>query len=713
MNLKIRLFRKPVTTVCWVAVLTAMALLLGIGANLLHSSDSLLSIIDQHHTTIGVQTIEPGLTSTGKYQKLSVTLSRTEINELSALDSVEKIDLRTLTGAYIPELTAQIGVMDWGYVGQANMDVTREPTRYNESYNHAVLTGIVEYFWWNTYEDPEFYDMSKVGGSELMEMKTAHAIVLIDQILTAHPDYVFFPGTEKNMFYTGHVHVIAHVYSDSGEPCFEVGQPYIFSGSYNPMLYYAEPDRPQTFQKLFGDASFPKLELEERYRAGAIECSNVLTMGDRSVIYEKIGWRELHQGSMLEEAEKQPYFAAAAKNEIPVAQKLTGTVEELLASDPSWAEEIAKDEAMLHSFPVLGTEALETMYVFNRNEATIIEGRTFTQEEYDSGAKVCVISEQAALSGGIDVGDMVSVSQFICGRSADEGNSSLITRDHYDISLNNPGIGRLPMPFGLVTENEQFQVVGIYKLERSWDSSAFSITPNTVFIPQKAQITGGYGGPSYTAFGPDIWEFGESYANGTYGVYFSVQIKNGRADEFLAQAKEIVPNLFHIFDQGYAAAEESVRQVAVEAWKLIGIASVGWILLLALYVLLYQNKERQNLGILRSIGGNPADGRNYLFGSGFLVAAVGVLIGSAFSSAATRMVSKQLAEFMISEGSVQASGGSMQLSAEIVADIFSQANLPITTLVYLAAAQMAVIALALWIHATLTARQAPRKLLGV
>lgn len=46
------------------------------------------------------------------------------------------------------------------------------------------------------------------------------------------------------------------------------------------------------------------------------------------------------------------------------------------------------------------------------------------------------------------------------------------------------------------TENECFAVVGIYRLENEWEDSAYSITPNTIFVPQKAQIEGGFGGPS-------------------------------------------------------------------------------------------------------------------------------------------------------------------------------------------------------------------------
>ena len=153
--------------------------------------------------------------------------------------------------------------------------------------------------------------------------------------------------------------------------------------------------------------------------------------------------------------------------------------------------------------------------------------------------------------------------------------------------------------------------------------------------------------------------------------------------------------------------------VEKEAWKLIEIAAIGWLLLLTLYVLLYQNKERNNLGILRSVGGTPKQGRRYLFGSGFVLAAVGIAIGTLGSSFVTRLVSKQLAEFMVSEGTMQAMSGGMELGTEAIAGILSQASLPISTLLILSALQLAVIAIFLWLHAAIISRHTPRKLLGV
>ena len=68
---------------------------------------------------------------------------------------------------------------------------------------------------------------------------------------------------------------------------------------------------------------------------------------------------------------------------------------------------------------------------------------------------------------------------------------------------------------------------------------------------------------------------------------------------------------------------------------------------------------------------------------------------------------------MVSEGTMQAMSGGMELGADTMAGILAQATLPGETLLALCAGQLALIALVLWLHAAVISRQTPRKLLGV
>lgn len=715
MDVKTRLFRKPVTTISWIALMLAMSMLLGVGTNLLKSASGLFEALDEHHTTIAIQTLEPGLTPSGSWEKLSATLSEKEILALEALDPVVDMDMRMLTGAYIPELDARVALINESD-GQKDYDWMQWDTYMNESYNEVILTGTVTHSWYqkDDVSSYELYDLSELGIEEPMGLIKFHAIVEIDEIIVANHEYQFFPS-EDFPGCSGKIHVSVLAYhndtnqdeTENGETdeeaCidnfFEVGSDYIFSGTYNPWVRGVDSD--DDYPEEIRDLYTPTLELGTTYAVPGetIKYTDCLWKGDSLIYYPE---------TLTEWAWEIPRIRYPSDKIMPAATKLTGTVEDLLETDKLWADTVELFEGTLHTFPVLGTQKLESMYAFNRNEAVFIEGRSFTQKEYDAGAKVCVIEESIAQRAGIHAGDQVRFSQFICGRSTWEGNMTLQMANDNGMLIN-PGVGRFPFGQGLVTEDEEFTVVGIYKLSRTWDSSSFSFTPNTIFIPQKAQIEGGYGGATTFTSSSDG---GKVNVNGTYGIFMSIIIENGRAEEFLELAQDVVPNDFYTFDQGYANAMKSVQAVEDEAWKLISLTAVGWILLLALYVLLYQNREAPNLGIIRSLGGSPRVAGQYLFRSGLAVSATGILIGTLISSGVTKLVSQQLAEFMLEIGTMNANSGGMELDVEAVSSIIRTTSLSVGDLLALAALQLVIVTAALWLHAQGISRKAPRKLLS-
>ena len=54
-----------------------------------------------------------------------------------------------------------------------------------------------------------------------------------------------------------------------------------------------------------------------------------------------------------------------------------------------------------HSAPVLTVEKLEGLAEFANGNAMVTQGRSFFQQEYDSGAAVCLISESLARENGL------------------------------------------------------------------------------------------------------------------------------------------------------------------------------------------------------------------------------------------------------------------------------------------------------------------------
>ncbi len=720
MDVKKRILRRPLRTALWQAVLIAMALLMGVGSVLVYSSQRLITLLDEHQTTIAVQLIDQEKVGPSEWVSYPVVLYQEDIEALKELDMVKDIDLRTLTGAYIPELSARLGLTN--RYNSELLDVDwMNGWGANYSYEKVVLAGTVEKAWMASYGSVYNYDLSAIGGPELAEGYTYRALVNIEQVIVGHEDYIFFPD-EQFSGYNGKVIVsMPGFYAEGddnfGENFFEVGQTYVLRGEYDPGASRrgGDPD----------DIPFsPRLEL------GKISLNSFgycMKEENQLVIYsdfESVG--SSSSVPTLTDKGAETVLNYGGERTV-VAEKVETTVEELILTE-HWADDIALYDMMLHSFPVLGTQKLESMYVFVQNEAVIVDGRTFSKEEYDSGENVCIISESVANAAGIRAGDSVTFNQFQVPKTYGEGNSTLDPGTSG--TLNNPGIGFVPIPYGLETENESFIVVGIYRLENEWEDSAFSISPNTIFVPQKAQIEGGFGGASYNY--EEISTYYEKPAdsdewievtgphdvamdNGVLGVYMSVILENGSMEEFRQAIadSDYADRMFLTFDQGYETARENVQAVINMAKKLFFIAAVGWSLLLLLYILLGQSPERKNLGIMRSVGAKPYQTRRYLFASGILPAAIGVTVGTLLSNTVAKLVQDKLVSLTLLQAQSSAHSGGIKMDNSDLTGVLTQSVLSIEGVLILAIIQIAIIAVLLWIHAAYLSQKKPRKLMGV
>lgn len=75
-----------------------------------------------------------------------------------------------------------------------------------------------------------------------------------------------------------------------------------------------------------------------------------------------------------------------------------------------WQNLIASWEYLLHTFPVTGTNDINLMMAFYNGNVYISEGREFTQEEYGSGERVCLVPENFAWENGLKIGDQIPLS---------------------------------------------------------------------------------------------------------------------------------------------------------------------------------------------------------------------------------------------------------------------------------------------------------------
>lgn len=664
MDIQKRLLRRPLTTALWGVVLVVMSLMLCVGCAMMYSSGSLAGILDQYHTSIAVSTDQSeheedwnGMTViVGEDMKLF----QEDIDYLSSLDSVEEVYFQTLTGGYCPDFIPALA--------------TERDSLDNETYYNVMVAGRVDKILLMEERENDYY-LEGVGLTAEDPLAETYLEIAVEVIVLANESYLQPDDTKLN--------VICTFVGQEAIDYIQEGERYMFFAECDPTTYY--------YADVPGMQGLPKLRMRfpTAYRDGQID----------KLTYDDIN---LHTDMVYGD---------------PFMKKLEGTVEEFLA-DPEnqeWAQAAESWEKLQHSLPVIGTDAIECMYAFVDKRATLAEGRFFTQEEYDSGAKVCMLSHSLAKRSGIEVGDSISLSQFLCGNTAFDmlRNDSNLAHDGM---MNNPTCGAYVSDLEFETENEKFTVVGLYRLSNEWENSSYSFTPNTVFIPRLAQPEGAFGGMSRHEAGEFIDQNGETqiyssdYDGGTFGVYLTLKLKNAKVSEFkTAIAESDYAGRFITLDQGYEKILVGLNAVADSSLRLFLMVAMGWVLLAALYLLLFQGAQKRNLGIMRSQGATPAQARNYLFGSGMIPAALGIALGAAASMAVLDTVQKSLVTSAF--GQAVMDGGTV-LSQEVLDAMIRQSQLPGGMLIVMAAGQMVLFGLILWVQAALMAKRPPRSLLS-
>ena len=309
--------------------------------------------------------------------------------------------------------------------------------------------------------------------------------------------------------------------------------------------------------------------------------------------------------------------------EDPTLVHLEGSVEDFLASEEAteWNEVMERMEINYHAFPIIGVDRLEHVAEFARGNAHIVEGRNFTLEELETGAKVCIISYDLAQANGIQLGDTLSTSFY----------------SHVD---NVPYQGYLSEGVGLVkpaayfytaatemSEAQGYTVIGFYaQINEPWKFdpvNGFAFTPNVIFAP-------------FNSVSLPMEQPGQ-------GMFYAVELENGTMFEFEELAIEAgLESLFACYDGGFYLVEESIEMFQQTANRavLVGVAVYG--ILLLLYLLLFPAQEKKTLRTMNSLGAPRKTRFAYLLTTVLGTLLPGTLLGMGLGAALWGFVAQKL-----------------------------------------------------------------------
>ncbi len=286
----------------------------------------------------------------------------------------------------------------------------------------------------------------------------------------------------------------------------------------------------------------------------------------------------------------------------------------------AWLNLVESVEWRKYTVPVLPTQSTKLIMPFYDGDATIIEGRDISREEYEKGDKVCLVPKEFAANNHLTVGGSLRLPLYI----ADYRSPSWYLTS--SILLNAKG------EIYPVFEDSTYTIVGVYQplIKSFTETSDYDLAENTIVIPSASVKNSDEN--NLTGIGPMT------------GYSTSFQIPNGSIDEFTAAwEKQGIPSLdIKFFDKGYTKIKAGLDDMMNTASVLLIAGTVITLLILILFCHLLITKQRKRTAIERSLGMS----RNKCIASllaGILVIVIpACVIGSAISYYLTGYAAQQV-----------------------------------------------------------------------
>lgn len=278
------------------------------------------------------------------------------------------------------------------------------------------------------------------------------------------------------------------------------------------------------------------------------------------------------------------------------------------------------------------TNDITSVPAYHIGGASLSEGRMITAEEYESGAKVCMVSKEMADFQNWKIGDKLNIHLFETFYQPEQRYS--FSQPLWDGDTNK-----------FIHEGE-YEIVGLYSKNPVKGSS--DISPNTldmstfnIYLPEKSV--------------PAAIPVEERYVHSSL---FSVKIQNGLIDAFLNDMEErgvttekpgqFTPK-FTFYDQGYSLVEPGLRAMNSTA-KLLVVLSTALLLITSILIayLFWQN-QRQTVGIFRLLGGSKKQAVAAVLVCALILCGISAAVGGSVGYSVAQVIGNDIMEENISQ----------------------------------------------------------------
>ena len=415
---------------------------------------------------------------------------------------------------------------------------------------------------------------------------------------------------------------------------FEVGKSYIVRAYFEdlPILYGWDYDDPDQTEMRLMQASEERFQRQIHFVRLSLYGYYEFYTENEQVQEENIDIACMMQNKNLRLAEQQLQDGVLTyicycfpEDALPFYAEYTGDWEDFLNTEDGavWRDTIIPwTKLNQDSAAVVLTDDLNSVYNFNAGVASIMDGRAFTQEEYENGGSVCLVSSGFAMYNGLSVGDTVSLDYYhtrvVEGYLYIDGILSSDTDSVFQRET--------LCPEDRIGVEKEYTIVGIYSAPE-FSAGQYNFSADTIFVP-KASV-----------------ENAEAYEEPDVAYLNSIILKNGTEDEFEAYMQEHdMGESFVYTNMSFDAVLPALEAMEANALRLFLIGIALFVLVAATGGVLILLRVKPTVRSARLIGAEPPLLRKQLACSLLVPFSAAALLGASAGAAFFGSVTKALLE---------------------------------------------------------------------
>lgn len=277
------------------------------------------------------------------------------------------------------------------------------------------------------------------------------------------------------------------------------------------------------------------------------------------------------------------------------------------------------------TFPVTGTGSTMLLIPFQQGDAYICEGNDISQEEYETGERVCLISRTFAQNNDLSVGDAVHTALYYTNaRDTASRNYRINGEQGFNFNILKAD-GQVPEVF----EESTYKITGIYDTVSGENFGNYQMAGDEMIVPMNSIQNRDC--CNILAYGP------------MKGSTTSFQIPNGSIDKFMEKwEKQGITDLdITFYDRGYSELKSGITQMKSMSILLCGVGLSISIFLLLLFNHLFIAKQKKRIAIERCMGVSKRNCRMSLMAGMFLILLIGSLLGCTLGAMLAHGISQE------------------------------------------------------------------------